>query len=61
MKPNYAKGFKFGRRMGLWFQIYKPRHFLSFDGLNQVDGMSLRKDLGKRGKYKQSDRFGLNC
>lgn len=39
----------------------QARHFLSFDGLNQVDGMSLRKDLGKRGKYKQSDRFGLNC
>lgn len=43
------------RNMGLWLHMYKAEHFLSFDGLTQVDGIKFRKDLGKRrfGKEKE--------
>lgn len=54
MKSNYVKGLNL-RNMGLWLHMYKAEHFLSFDGLTQVDGIKFRKDLGKRrfGKEKE--------
>lgn len=44
-KPNSAKGFRFGRCMGLWLQTHKAEHFLRLDGPN-------------RGWHGGEERFG---